>query len=322
MANITNKKDENKAEKAPRRLALGKGLGALFDGGGEVPITPASETSTSKYKGDHSVPATEDNENKVIYIGINDIKPNSDQPRKNFNEEKIQELSESIISHGIIQPLIVRPSKVGYEIVAGERRYRAARKAGLKQIPCIIRNFSDEENMLIAIIENMQREDLNPIEEAEGLNHMIKTYGMTQEEVSKSVGKSRPYITNALRLLGLDDDIKELVVQGLITSGHARALLSIKDEKKRRTAAKRIVDEGLSVREIEKIALGKGGGTRNKPLKKVKPRDIVSVEEELKTLFGTKVNIEGRGTKGVVEIEYYSIEELNRLIDILRTVKS
>ena len=322
MANITNKKDENKAGKAPRRLALGKGLGALFDGGGEVPISPAAEISTSKYTGEKEVLATEDADNKVIYIGINDIKPNSDQPRKTFDEEKIQELSESIVSHGIIQPLIVRPSKVGYEIVAGERRYRAARKAGLKQIPCIIRNFSDEENMLIAIIENMQREDLNPIEEAEGLNHMIKTYGMTQEEVSKSVGKSRPYITNALRLLGLDDDIKELVVQGLITSGHARALLSIKDEKKRQQAAKRIVDEGLSVREIEKIALGKGGGTRNKPLKKVKPRDIVSVEQELKTLFGTKVNIEGRGTKGVVEIEYYSIEELNRLIDILRTVKN
>ena len=320
MANITNNKDNNKPPKGQKRLALGKGLGALFDSGEEVPVDPIPRDITGGRERKSNVPATEDRENRVIYIGINDIKPNSDQPRKIFDEEKIQELSESIVSHGIIQPLIVRPSKVGYEIVAGERRYRAARKAGLKQIPCIVRDFSDEENMLIAIIENMQREDLNPIEEAEGLNHMIKTYGMTQEEVSKSVGKSRPYITNALRLLNLEDDIKALLAQGKISSGHARALLSIKDEKKRKTIAKRIVEEGLSVREIEKIALSKPT-TRNKPLKKVKPRDIVSVEAELKTLFGTKVNIEGRGTKGVVEIEYYSIEELNRLIDILRTIK-
>lgn len=179
------------AAKAKNR-GLGRGLDALFADQAPV-VEPEKEVVAEKpVEG-----------NSVIYIDINNIKPNENQPRKVFDEEKIAELSASIIEHGIIQPLVVRKNRVGYEIVAGERRWRAARKAELKEVPCLIRDFTDEENMLIAIIENMQREDLNPIEEAEGLNQMIKTYGLTQEEVSKSVSKSRPYITNALRLLKL-----------------------------------------------------------------------------------------------------------------------
>ena len=314
--------------KNPKERGLGKGLGALFEERTPVPVNPekageaTKEKIGNKYKAGADSGKIEDPDltDMVVYIGINDIKPNANQPRKNFDEEKIEDLASSIVSHGIIQPLIVRKSTVGYEIVAGERRYRAARKAGLKQIPCIVREFTDKENMLIAIIENMQREDLDPVEEAEGLNQMIKTYGLTQEEVSKSVGKSRPYITNSLRLLNLSEKIKAMLATGTISSGHGRALLSVKDDKKREDLAKRIEKEGLSVRETEKICASIEN-PKPRPKKRQKSREIRSVEDELKGIFGTKVNIEGRGYKGVVELEYYSTEELNRLIDMLRTVK-
>ena len=200
---------------AAKNRGLGRGLDALFADQAPI-INPESENKnkTTDKEGIRT-------ENAIVYININDIKPNENQPRKNFDENKIAELAASITEHGIIQPLVVRRNKSGYEIVAGERRWRASRKAELKEVPCIIRDFDDEQNMLIAIIENMQREDLNPIEEAEGLNQMIKTYGMTQEEVSKSVSKSRPYITNALRLLKLPENIQSMVTEGKLTTGHA-----------------------------------------------------------------------------------------------------
>ena len=186
------------AAKAKNR-GLGRGLDALF-----ADQAPVAKPDEERKKENASA-------SEVVYIDINDIKPNENQPRKYFDEEKINELSASIMEHGIIQPLVVRKRSNGYEIVAGERRWRAARGAQMKEVPCLIREFTDEENMLIAIIENMQREDLNPIEEAEGLDQMIKTYGLTQEEVSKSVSKSRPYITNALRLLKLPPEIRGFV---------------------------------------------------------------------------------------------------------------
>ncbi|MBP3815416.1 MAG: ParB/RepB/Spo0J family partition protein [Firmicutes bacterium] len=300
--------------KNPKERGLGMGLGALFESTGTGRSTLPNNSNSAK-GADASAPGDD-----VKYIGINDIKPNSNQPRKNFDEDKIQDLADSIVEHGIIQPLIVRPAKVGYEIVAGERRYRAARKAGLKSVPCLVREFTDRENMLIAIIENMQREDLDPIEEAEGLEQMIKAYGLTQEEVSKSVGKSRPYITNSLRLLNLSQEIKDMIAQGDLTPGHARALLSIDGEAKRLELAKRIVKSGLSVRDVERLASGKGKKAAPKA-KARKSRDIQYVEQELKDIFGTKVNIETNGTKGKVEFEYYSREELNRLIDIFRSLK-
>ena len=259
-------------------------------------------------------------DNSIVYININDIKPNENQPRKVFNEEKISELADSIIEHGIIQPLVVRKHGRGYEIVAGERRWRASRKAELKEVPCIIRDFTDEENMLVAIIENMQREDLNPIEEAEGINQMIKTYGLTQEEVSKSVSKSRPYITNALRLLKLPENVQSLVTEGRISSGHARALIPVTDNKVQQDICDRIINEGLSVRKVEEIVsdLGK---PRKKHVKKVKSADTVHVENELKNIYGTKVNIKEKGKKGTIELEYYNHDELNRLIELLKSVE-
>ena len=291
-------------------MALGRGLEALF----------ADQESIEKDETKEAEGIVTEPENRVEYISINDIKPNKSQPRKTFNEEKIKELADSILEHGIIQPLVVRASSVGYELVAGERRWRAAREAGLKEVPCLIRNFTDEENMLVAIIENMQREDLNPIEEAEGLERMIKTYGLTQEQVSRSVSKSRPYIANALRLLNLPEDIRGFVAKGDITAGHARAILAAGSEKKQRDLCREIIAKGLSVREAERLATGEKP-TRAIPRKKVKDKDVASVENELRDIFGTKISINPKAKGGVIELAYYSTDELNRLIDMLRTAK-
>lgn len=294
----------------PKNKGLGRGLDALF--ADQAPVyNPVKEETAAP------VPAADGN--AVVYININDIKPNEGQPRKTFVEEKLNELAASITEHGIIQPLVVRNHNGHYEIVAGERRWRAARKAELKEVPCIIREFTDEENMLVAIIENMQREDLNPIEEAEGLNQMIKTYGLTQAEVSKSVSKSRPYITNALRLLKLPEDIKSYVVEGQLTTGHARALLAVEDKEKQMLLCKKVIEDGLSVRKIEELAK-KETAPKKAPAKKRKSADTVHVESELKNIFGTKVSIEKKGKKGIIQLEYYSTEELNRLIELLKTV--
>lgn len=294
--------------KAKKNRGLGRGLDALF--AEQAPIMPDNRVETEGKSNSYV-------RDKVLYIDINDIKPNAEQPRKTFDKEKISELSQSIIEHGIIQPLVVRKSGKHYEIVAGERRWRAAREAELSVVPCIVRQFSDEENMLVAIIENMQREDLNPIEEAMGLEQMISAYGMTQEEVSKSVSKSRPYITNTLRLLKLPEEIKALVSEGKISTGHARALITVKNKTKQEELCKKIIKDGISVRDVERLA-SEEKKTRKKPLKRVKSPDTLNVERELKEIYGTKVTINSRGNKGTIELEFYSKDELNRLIDLLK----
>ena len=264
----------------------------------------------------------EDVEATVILVDINDIKPNENQPRKHFDPEKLSELAASIRERGIIYPILLRQGKTGYELVAGERRWRAAREAGLKRVPAIIKELNDQENMLVAIIENMQREDLNPVEEAEGIDRLIKTYGLTQEQVSKSLGKSRPYITNAIRLLGLPKEALDRLAEGAITSGHARALLSIQNKEHQSQVLKKIIAEGLSVREVERIAQGekpKSKAPRGRRMEK--SRDILAVEQDLKDILGTKVSIVTNGKKGAIAIEYYSVDELNRLIDLIKTIK-
>lgn len=300
-----------------KKRGLGKGLDALFEI--QAPIIENEEVKDvikTEKKGNQIL----DNENRVQYIDITNIKPNENQPRKFFDEEKIEELSRSILEHGIIQPLVLRSSGMNtFEIVAGERRWRAARKAGIKKVPSIVRTFSDEENMVIAIIENMQREDLNPIEEAEGLKQMIESYGFTQEQVSKSVSKSRPYITNSLRLLKLPSSIQKEVMEGRITSGHGRALLGVDNPQIQQEICHKIVREGISVRKVEELAAQKSKKKR-KPLKRVKNPEIAKVESQLKDIYGTKVNIVGKGNKGAIELEYYSLEELNRLIEMLKVV--
>ena len=243
---------------------LGRGLDALF--ADQAPIVQPDSPQAEK---DDDESGRRENAGGVSYIDINDIKPNTEQPRRNFDPDKISELANSITEHGIIQPLVVRKKDGQYEIVAGERRWRASREAELKSVPCIVREFSDEENMLIAIIENMQREDLNPIEEAMGLEQMMKTYGMTQEEISRSVSKSRPYISNMLRLLKLPEEVRTFVEEGKISTGHARALINVGNSEKQRKLCQMIVREGISVRQIESLAADEKK-PRRKPLKKVK----------------------------------------------------
>lgn len=315
---------------AKKTRGLGRGLDALF---GDVEVNLSvkeddrAEEAAKQENGDpaKSAESSENEttrvENGISYIDINDIKPNLSQPRKNFDEEKLRELASSIEEHGLIQPVVLRKTKVGYEIVAGERRWRAARLIGIKELPCIVKDLTDEENMLLAIIENMQREDLNPIEEAEGISQMMDTYGLTQEEVSKSLGKSRPYITNSLRLLKLNTGVKGYVSDGTLSAGHARALAAISDEEKQRELAEIAVREGLSVRQIEKLAReNKETRGRKGTRSKSKSPDVMRVEEDLKEILGTKVNLNQRGKKGKIEIEFYSREDLDRLIELLKTL--
>ena len=300
---------------AAKKGGLGRGLDALF--ADAVPISsPQKEGNNSEAEGR----AQENSGDAVQYINIHDIMPNANQPRKTFSEEKIEELSKSIKEHGIIQPIVVRRKGEKYEIVAGERRWRAARKAELGRVPCLIRELSDEQNMLIAIIENMQREDLNPVEEAEGLHLMIVTFGMTQEQISKSVGKSRPYIANSLRLLKLPDYIKEEMAEGRLSAAHGRTLITLEDESMRKVLCQRIIEEGLSVRETEKLVSQQGKSKKKKPAAKVKNPDVARVEEELKEALGTRVTINNNGKKGKIEIEFFSRDELDRLIEMLKSL--
>lgn len=297
---------------------LGKGLEALF---GDAEVAPAEKKPASRKKqAEGKTSESPADKSGVLYVDVNDIKPNSSQPRKNFDEEKLEELAASIESHGVIQPIVLRVLGKGYEIVAGERRWRAARMAGLKEVPCIVKELTDEENMLLAIIENMQREDLNPIEEAEGIKRMIDTYGLTQEQVSYSVGKSRPYITNSLRLLKLPVKVQELTADGRITTGHARALASVKSKQKQIEIAERAAKEGLSVRQVENLARETKEPPKKPVKRKVKSADERRVEEDLKNALGTKVSINRKGKKGKIEIEFYSTDELERLIEILRSL--
>lgn len=300
----------------PKTRGLGRGLESLFSDteiiSNEVKLADESAADTRE----------EERAGEIVFIDINDIKPNSKQPRKTFDDEKIEELASSIQSHGVIQPIMVRNAEKGYELVAGERRWRAARRAGLKKIPAIVRELDEQQNMFFAIIENMQREDLNAIEEALALDEMIRTFGLTQEEVSRSVGKSRPYITNSLRLLKLPDPVQELVSQGSLSGGHARAIAGMKGEEQQIKAAKKAVEEGWSVREMEQYA-GESSVSRTQKRKaasRTKRKDVQDVESHLKDVLGTKVSIQYGSRKGRIEIEYYSREELERLISLLLTV--
>lgn len=269
---------------------LGKGLSTIF-----------SENDT-------------EDKNEVVTLKISQIEPNRNQPRRSFDEDALQELAQSISEHGVLQPILVRPMIYGgYQIVAGERRYRASRMAGLTEIPVIIRELSDSETMQIALIENLQRSDLSALEEAKGYQTLIDEYGFSQEEVARTVGKSRSAVANTLRLLGLPDEIKDLLEEGKISAGHARALLTVEDDKAAVEAANKIVKEGLSVRETEKLV--KKLDT-SKPQKKKstgkKPNIYAEVELALTVALGSKVTVtENKNKKGgTLNIEFYDPEEL------------
>ncbi|MCM1544612.1 MAG: ParB/RepB/Spo0J family partition protein [Ruminococcus sp.] len=260
--------------------------------------------------------AIEEENGSPLMLKIHEIEPNRDQPRKDFDEDALSELADSIAEHGIIQPLLVRPLADGaYQIIAGERRWRAARMAGLTEVPVLVKEISESEIMELALVENLQREDLNPIEEAEGLQVLMETYGMTQEEAAKRVGKSRPAVANATRLLVLPKKVIDMLKDGSISAGHARALLALSDDEKIKELAAEIVKKGMSVRDTERLVKFMLKDSA-KPNKKQKKRDIFYDEVELSVSDAigrkAKVNVNSSG-KGTIEIEFYNKEDLAKL---------
>lgn len=252
-------------------------------------------------------------------VAITKVEPNRKQPRKLFDEDKLQELADSIKQFGLLQPILVQDRKDHYEIIAGERRWRAARLAGLKEVPVIIKNYSDQEIVEIALIENIQREDLNPIEEAQAYKRLLEEFNLKQDEVAERVSKSRAAVTNSIRLLKLGDRVQQMVIDDMISTGHARALLAVEDEEEQYNLAQKIFDEKLSVRDIEKIVKN-----LHKPVKTKKLDDkalqaiYLDIEEKLKQKLSTKVAVtsKGEGT-GKIEIEFYSHEDLERILDMI-----
>ena len=276
------------------KKGLGKGLDALF--------------------------AEEEKDNSVLEVKITEVMPNKNQPRKTFDEEKLEALADSVKEHGIIQPIIVRKNGEFYTIIAGERRWRAAKLAGLKKIPVIVREYDELQIREIALIENLQREDLNPIEEAQGYRALMDEYNFTQEQISERLGKSRSAIANSVRLLTLDDYAREKLVSGEITEGHARCALSVPEGVVREFFINRIIEEGLNVRQAENLA--KDLANPKQPKKErgnsVYKIELERISQSLEQFLGTKVKLSGNSKKGKIEIEYYGNADLERLLDIIK----
>lgn len=266
---------------------------------------------------------TEDKPISEITINVNEIEPNAKQPRKSFDEDKLMELTDSIRQYGVIQPLIVSKKGDYYNIIAGERRWRAAKRAGIKDIPVLIKDYSSQEILEISLIENIQREDLNSIEEAKAYERLIKEFKLKQEQIAVRVSKSRSAIANSLRLLNLNEKVQQMVVEGLITSGHARALLGIEDKQHQYNIALKIIDEELSVRETEKLIKNLKENKTDKNVKKDDPLDPIfrDIEDRMKEIMGTKVQIIKGKKKSKIEIEYYSDEDLERIMNLFENIK-
>lgn len=294
------------------KKGLGKGLDSLITTKIEKPAVSV---------------VTADNENGAVLVNISKVEPNREQPRKKFDEDALLELSESIKQFGVLQPLLVQQRPDYYEIIAGERRWRAAKLAGVKEVPVIIKNLTEKEIVEISLIENIQREDLNPIEEAQAYKRLLTEFNLKQDEVAERVSKSRTAVTNSMRLLKLNEKVQQMLIDEMLTTGHARALLAIEDEEKQYEAAQRIFDEKLSVRDTEKLVKNlqneKENGTTEK--NKIDPQLLAvyrDLEEQMKSILGTKVFINPKDDKkGKLEIEYYSQDELDRIIDMIRTVE-
>lgn len=259
---------------------------------------------------------------QVKEVSVSEIRPNPYQPRKEFEQSAIDELAHSIREHGIIQPLIVRKSIKGFELVAGERRLRAAKLAGLKQVPVVVKAYTDQQLMEIALIENLQRENLNPLEEAEAYEKLIAHHEYTQEQLAQRIGKSRPHVANMLRLLQLPESIRKLVAATELTMGHARALLSVADENMQMQLAKDVVEKGLNVRQLEELVKQLNVSCETKKKKPAKNEPIlIEMEERLRSRFGTAVKIKKGAKRGKIEIDFYSQEDLQRIIEILNDEK-
>lgn len=311
-----------------KRTGLGKGLGAIF---GDEVMESAAEEQEAKHqakskKAQEPEKKEEDSDiGRELMVKVTSIEPNREQPRKDFNEEAMGELAESMKVYGVLQPLLVQKKSDYYEIIAGERRWRAAKLAGLKEVPVVIREYTKQQTMEIALIENVQREDLNPIEEARAYQRLIQEFELKQEEIAARVGKSRVTITNSMRLLKLDERVQEMLIQNQITGGHARALLTVEDGELQYKLAGKIIAENLSVREIEKIvkSLSK---KKNPKEKNVEDESLALIfrdlEERMKSAMGTKVSINRKDkNKGRVEIEYYSESELERIVELIESIR-
>jgi ParB family chromosome partitioning protein len=284
------------------KKGLGKGLGAIFS---QVDITSSEEEG-------------------IAQLNIDEIKPNPCQPRKDFNEEELQNLANSIKEHGLIQPVVVVKEGESYNLVVGERRWRASQKAGLSKIPALIKKKEEVHLLEMALVENIQRENLNPMEEAEALGQLSVEFGFTQEEIALKLGKNRSTVANILRLLNLPGEVKENLRKGLISSGHARAILMLERADAEILLCEKIIKEGLSVRQAEELA-GKKDGEKKKKISKVyKTVEVMDIQENLQKLFGTKVEIKHREkvNKGKIEISYYSLDDLNRVLDMMATLAS
>lgn len=317
-----------------KRTGLGKGLGAIF---GDEVMESAAEEQEAKHQAKQARQSQstksimsgkseeEDKNGQEMMIKISSIEPNREQPRKDFNEEALNELAESMKQYGVLQPLLVQKKENFYEIIAGERRWRAAKIAGLKEVPVVIREYSKQQSMEIALIENVQREDLNAIEEAKAYQRLIQEFGLKQEEIAVRVGKNRVTITNSMRLLKLDERVQAMLMQDQISGGHAKALLGTEDMEVQYQLAQKIVAERLSVRETERLikALAKPKAPKEK---KAEDESLTLIfrelEERMKSAMGTKVSINRKDkNKGRVEIEYYSEPELERIVELIESIK-
>ena len=293
-----------------KRGGLGKGLDSLI-----------KENKTAK----HTAPVKKEVVNAgPIMMKINDVEPNRDQPRKHFEEDALLELADSIKQFGILQPLIVQKRNDYYEIVAGERRWRAAKQAGIKEIPVIIKEYTDQEIVEISLIENIQRENLNPIEEAMAYKRLLEEFDLKQDEVAERVSKSRTAVTNSMRLLKLSERVQQMIVDDMISTGHARALLALDDEEQQYILANKIFDEKLSVRETEKLVKALKNPKKEVKVQKQEHMFVYdNLEEHLKNIIGTKVSVNPKANgKGKIEIEYYSEEELERIYDLIMSIQS
>ena len=305
------------------KKGLGKGLGAIF---GEDVVKENKEETEKKAKAEAKSAEEMDEKGRILMLKLDLVQPNKEQPRKTFDEEKINELAESIKNYGVLQPLLVQKNDSFYEIIAGERRWRAAKAAGLKEVPAVLKEYSKQEAMEISLIENVQRADLNPIEEALGYRQLIDEFGLTQEEIAVRVAKSRTAITNTMRLLKLDEQIQNMLVQGVITSGHARALLSLEDTQMQLKAAKEILDKKLSVRETERLVKRlqkEASGEKKEEKKKDETLALIyqDLEDRMKSVIGNKVSIHNKDkNKGRIEIEYYSEAELERIVEMIESI--
>ncbi|MDD7114966.1 MAG: ParB/RepB/Spo0J family partition protein [Lachnospiraceae bacterium] len=302
-------------------MAIKKGLGRGLD-----MLIPKEESTKSAETKENKAEKTEKKkENEEILLDIRQIEPNRNQPRKQFDEDAIEELAESIKMYGVIQPLIVQKKDDYYEIIAGERRWRACKKAGVKKVPVLIRNYEEQEILKISLIENLQREDLNPIEEAQAYQQLQEEYGLKQDEIAASVSKSRTAITNTMRLLKLDERVQKMILDNLITSGHGRTLIPLEDGDVQYQVAEKIMDENLSVREAEKL-VKKILEPKEKEEEENNPEQekmFEFFEEKMKHILGSKVTIKNnKKNKGKIEIEYYSQDELERLIDLIQSIKN